>query len=342
MTRPYWWPPTPTSGVRHSRKWRFRQPCCAPGNLCRWAHDDRGGRPRPRGSRRAPLAGRLGSIRRDLGAEWTSGGLTYRFRAGPAAVRQRGQLEILMPNAVELNDFLRRSWPARAGATSPHLQGPRPRHRTGPREGRRISAHRHRPERPGVDGGFHPPSPSDRRRRTAGSGPQRLGQSPTRRIPRPNDAGARRPTLPCGRPRCSGWLTPSRPWPRLVPCSWTSSGVGWPDEGARCLRPRHPGSTSAGAGPLGLRLVAAIADPMPTTPYDRGWATGEAGSITSSWPPTGPRNCRVVVRGPAGTAVGVRPVPEPERIPRDHPGPQRRDALDRRTGGRTTGRARPP
>lgn len=44
----------------------------------------------------------------DLGAQWTSGGLSTGFAPGQLRFGNAAKLEILMPNAVELNDFLDR------------------------------------------------------------------------------------------------------------------------------------------------------------------------------------------------------------------------------------------
>ncbi len=211
----------------------------------------------------------------DLGAEWSSGGLAIGFAPGQIEFANGARLELLMPNDVE-RQRLPRPVPGqqRARAPPPDLQGsrPGPGHRTDPPS--RVRTHRHRSQRPRVDGGVHPPEAGHRSRGPAGPGARPVDRSRARRLP-DRAAAATGPERTRPHPaRCDSGthaVADSR-WPQ--PSSWDSSEADVTAQGDR-RRPPLDGTFVGWAGgtPPGQPRPAVTASPLAR------WLAGRSGRI---------------------------------------------------------------
>ena len=147
------------------------------------------------------------------------------FAPGQVQFANGGRIEMLMPNAIETNDFLSR-FLTRHGPGPHHLTFKVPDLDTaldaGPAR-RGIEPIGIDLSDPRVDGGVHPPPPGHRRRRAAGPGPDSPWAGPppddypTERRLRKDGSG------PCHRPRSTGWPMPSPTWGSPPRSSSTSS-----------------------------------------------------------------------------------------------------------------------
>ena len=210
----------------------------------------------------------------DLGAVWASGGPGPGFAPGQLRFANGARVEVLMPYAVEVNDFLAR-FLARNGPGPHHLTFKVPDLGRRPRAGApgRLRAGRHRPVRPRVEGGLPPPQGGHRRGGAAGRGPARLEQpAPGRLSHGPPPAGRRFGPHCAGHPRTGCHVVADLAGARHlfagllageVVGEGSADGIRWVD--LRWL------------GPLGLRLVAAD-DPTAPGPVSE-WLGDRSGRV---------------------------------------------------------------